>query len=315
VVPLENLVIAAGCVLPVFLILCTGALCRRSGKVPEETFRHISTIAFHFLLPCMLFHSIYTTDLGSVFDPKLIGYQVVFLLVWYALGFGVCWKCIPDRRVRGAFLQTFYRSNIAIVGVTMADSMMGAAGVASMAVSIAILVPIYNVLAVVSLEVCRGRRVELRPTLLAIAKNPLILSCLLGLAFLLLKIPVPAPVLKGIGQIGTAGSVMTLVALGATFQFAGVRKNAGKLLAANLLRLVIAPLAAVLGAVAIGLRGNELGIVLLCAAPSLATTSFPMALARDSDHELTGQIVVTTSLFCCVTLFLWIFVLKQLGLL
>ena len=87
------------------------------------------------------------------------------------------------------------------------------------------------------------------------------------------------------------------------------------LLAANLLRLVIAPLAAVLGAVAIGLRGNELGIVLLCAAPSLATTSFPMALARDSDHELTGQIVVTTSLFCCVTLFLWIFVLKQLGLL
>ena len=40
-----------------------------------------------------------------------------------------------------------------------------------------------------------------------------------------------------------------------------------------------------------------------------------MAMARDSDHELTGQIVVTTSFFCYITLFLWIFVLKQLGLL
>lgn len=312
---MENLLIAINCVLPVFIIICTGALIHRSGKVPEETFKHISTIAFNFLLPCMLFYSIYTTDLGTVFDPKLIGYQVAFLLIWYAIGFILSTLFIPDHRVRGAFIQTFYRSNIAIVGVTMADSMMGAPGVASMAVSIAILVPIYNVLAVVTLEVCRGGKIELRPTLIGIAKNPLILGCLLGIAMLLLGLELPASVLKAVNQIGTAGSVMTLVALGATFTLGGVRKNLKKIIAANLLRLVVTPLVALLGALAIGLRGNDLGIVLLCTAPSLATTSFPMAIARDSDHELTGQIVVTTSFLCCVTLFFWIFILKQLGLL
>ena len=311
---MENLLIALNCVLPVFIIICTGALVHRSNKVPEATFKHISTIAFNFLLPCMLFYSIYTTDLGTVFDPKLIGYQVVFLLSWYAIGFIACTFLIPDHRARGAFIQTFYRSNIAIVGVTMADSMMGAAGVASMAVSIAILVPIYNVLAVVTLEVCRGGKIELRPTLIGIAKNPLILGCVAGIAMLLLGIKLPASVLKAINQIGTAGSVMTLVALGATFTLSGVRKNLKKLIAANLLRLVLSPLVAVLGALAVGLRGNDLAIILLAAAPSLATTSFPMAIARDSDYELTGQIVVTTSFFCCITLFFWIFVLKQLGL-
>ena len=104
------------------------------------------------------------------------------------------------------------------------------------------------------------------------------------------------------------------MALGATFTFSGLQKNLKKIIAANLIRLVIAPLVAILGAMAIGLRGNDLAIVLLASAPSLATTSFPMAIARDSDYELTGQIVVTTSFFCCISLFLWIFVLKQLGL-
>ena len=94
-----------------------------------------------------------------------------------------------------------------------------------------------------------------------------------------------------------------------------MRKNLKKLLWANGIRLVITPLVAVTGALLLGLRGNQLAVVLLCAASSLATTAFPMAMARDSDYELTGQIVVTTSFLCCVTLFLWIFILKQLGLL
>ncbi len=312
---MENLIIAINCVLPVFIMVCVGALMRRSNKVPEQTFKAISTLAFHFLLPCMLFHSIYTTDLDTALDPKLLGYLTVYLLVWFCVGFGLSTLLIPDHRTRGAFIQTFFRSNIAIVGVTMADSMMGSAGVASMSMAIAVMVPIYNILAVITLEVCRGGTIQLRPTLVGIIKNPLIIGCVLGIAFLLLDIAIPSSILKAVNQIGTAGSVMTLLALGASFQFSGVRKNLKKVVAANILRLVIAPLVAVLGALAIGLRGNPLAIVLLCTAPSLATTSFPMAIARDSDHELTGQIVVTTSFFCCITLFFWIFVLKQLALL
>jgi len=312
---MTNLLISINCVLPVFIIICTGTLIHRSGKVPEDTFKHISTIAFSYLLPCMLFYSIYTTDLSAVFDPKLIGYQLAFLLIWYAVGFVFCFLFVPDHRARGAFIQTFYRSNIAIVGVSMADSMMGAPGVASIAVSIAVLIPIYNVLAVITLEVCRGGKIELRPTLIGIVKNPLIIGCLLGVVLLFSGIQLPGSILKAINQIGTAGSVMTLVSLGASFTLSGVRKNLKRLIAANLLRLVITPLVAVLGALAIGLRGNDLAVVLLCTASSMATTAFPMAIARDSDHELTGQIVVTTSFFCCITLFFWIFVLKQIGLL
>ena len=49
-------------------------------------------------------------------------------------------------------------------------------------------------------------------------------------------------------------------------------------------------------------------------ASPIASSTYPMALVYDSDHDLTGQLVITTSLFCCFTLFLWIFLCKQLGL-
>lgn len=312
---MENLLVAINCVLPAFLMICLGALIRSSEKMPEQFFMKISGIVFRYLLPCLLFYSIYTTDISTVFDPALLGFLVVFLLVWYLVGFVLSTLLVKNHRTRSAFIQTFFRSNIAIIGISMADAMMGAPGVAAMSMAVAVMVPIFNILAVIALEVCRGEKVNLRDTLLGIVKNPLLISCVLGLLFLLLKIPVPDAVLTAVGQTGTAGSVMALVTLGASFRLSGVRRNLKKLVCANLLRLFITPLIAVVSAVLLGFRGNALGVVLLSFAPALATASYPMAIAEDSDHELTGQIVVTSSFFCCITMFLWIFFLKQMGLL
>jgi len=311
---IENLILAISCVLPVFIMICTGALIRRSKLVPEGTFNHVSKISFQYLLPCLLFHSIYTTDLDTAFDAKLLTFLIVYVLVWFVIGTVLSTFFVPDRKARGAFIQTFFRSNIAIVGVSMADSLLGSAGVAAISVAIAFLVPLFNVLAVITLETCRGEKPDLKTTLLGIAKNPLIIACVLGLAIMLLKIRLPASVLKAVSQIGTAGTVMTLISLGANFRFRGVRQNLKKVITANLLRLIIAPFVALAAAVALGFRGSDLGIILLCTAPALAGSSYPMAMARDSDHELTGQIVVTSSFLCCLTLFVWIFVLKQIGL-
>ena len=73
------------------------------------------------------------------------------------------------------------------------------------------------------------------------------------------------------------------------------------------------PLIAFLLALAVGIRGNELALIVLAMGSPLATVSFSMCQAYDSDAELAAELVVTTSVFCCLSLFLWIFVLKQMG--
>ena len=50
--------------------------------------------------------------------------------------------------------------------------------------------------------------------------------------------------------------------------------------------------------------------MIIFAAPT-AISSFTMAKQMDSDSDLAGQIVVFTSAFCVITVFMWIFILKQ----
>jgi len=310
---MENFIVSLNCVIPMFITLCVGLWIRHSQVVPAEMFNQLSTLSFHALLPCLLFYNIYSTDLSVAIQPALLGYLVLWVLAWFGINYVFYTFTEPDPRRRGAYIQNAFRTNIAVVGVSLAQTMMGASGIALLSMAISIVVPIYNVLAVITLETCRGKQVDLRQTILGILRNPLIRACLLGILFLVLGIRLPSPVERAVSSLGSAGSVTTLIALGASFQFSGAARNLKPILACSAIRLVIAPLCALVPAILLGFRGDMLGAILVCIASPTASTSYPMALACGSDHELTGQVVVTTSLLCSLTLFLWIFLFKQLG--
>lgn len=53
-------------------------------------------------------------------------------------------------------------------------------------------------------------------------------------------------------------------------------------------------------------------LMALLASPT-AVSSFTMAQQMDGDAELAGQLVVFGSLFSILTIFLWTFLLKQIG--
>lgn len=311
---MENLLVSLRCITPILLTMCLGIWLRSRRLVPDEMYGHLSTLCFHGLLPFQMFYNIYAAQSEGAFAPTLLLYLEGGLLVWFGLSFLLFSTSEPDRRTRGAYIQNAFRSNIAVVGVSLAQSMMGSGGVAVMSIATAVLVPTYNMLAVVTLETCRGGRTDTGQTLRMIIKNPLIIASALGILCLLLEVRLPQPVDQAIKNLGTAGSAATLVALGASLRLEGARGNLKKIVFCIFYRLLLTPLVMVFGAVLLGFRGDHLGVILLCSGSPMATTSYPMALACDSNHELTAQVVVTTSLFFCLTMFLWIFTLKQLGL-
>ena len=64
-----------------------------------------------------------------------------------------------------------------------------------------------------------------------------------------------------------------------------------------------------------GWTGHILGAMLLTSASPTAISSYPMARTMGCDGDLAGEIVVVTSIFSILSMFLWIFGLKQFGLL
>lgn len=311
---MENFIVSLNCVTPMFVTLCIGLLVRWSGIVPPEMFRQLSMISFRALLPCQMFYNLYSADLGTALQPSLLIFLAVWLLIWYALSYGVFARSVKDLRRRGAYIQVSFRSNIAVVGVSLAQSMTGAEGIAMMAMVTGMLVPMFNILAVFTLESCQNTTMSLRKTLWGVVRNPLIIGCVLGLISVALQIRLPESLERAVSSLGSAGGVNTLLALGASFQFSGLGQNKRAITLGCVLRLVLAPLTAVTAAVLLGFRDSMLGTVLICTAAPMASAAYPMAMAAGSDYELTGQLVVMSSLMCSFTLFLWIFVLKQLGL-
>ena len=120
---------------------------------------------------------------------------------------------------------------------------------------IAVVVPLYNVLAVITLEVFRGNRPKMGHVLLNIVKNPLIIAAALGILCLLTRFRLPGAVESTLRQLSPVSNPLMLFLLGAFFRFDGLRRYWKDLLEVVLGRLVLVPGMALTAAYFLGFRG------------------------------------------------------------
>ena len=146
-----------------------------------------------------------------------------------------------------------------------------------------------------------------------IITNPLIIGILLGMIVLSLPIELPTVVTKPLEYLDGLTMPLALMSLGANFRFEQLKGRLSLCSVASCLRCVLFPLMAVIGAILIGLRGVELGVVFVIFGSSTAVASYVMADSMGSDSILAGQIVLMTTLISCVTIFIGTMLLRVLG--
>ena len=311
---MENLIIAFNVVLPLMLCIMLGYFLNRIGMIGEALRKGMNSLCFKVFLPFYLFQSIYTTDVSASFNGTLMIFCCVAMTAWFALLMYLIPKVEKENPRRGVLIQAMFRSNFALFGLPMAESLCGAERMGPTSLLIGICVPLVNILAVITLESFRGGKPSIRKMLLGIAKNPLIIASVLGVVFNLLDIPLPSAVQKTITDLGRVATPLSLVALGASFTFASVAGYRMQLALGVSGKLVICPLIMVTLGVLLGLRAEMLVPVLIFFGAPTAVSSFPMAQQMDGDGELAASLVVFTSALSILTIFLWVFVLKTIGL-
>lgn len=221
---MENFVISANAILPMFLVMALGYGARCLGWIHREEISNINKVAFRTFLPCLLYYNVYCSDLSGSFDPLLIAYAVggVLLSFALALGYTLLMEKLPERR--GVMIQGMFRSNYVIMGIPVATAL-----------------------------------------------------------------------------------------LGAFFQFSGIRRYVRELTAVVAAKLIVFPaLFLGLGAL-LGFRDAAFVSLLGVFASPTAVNSFTMAQQMGGDAELAGDTVVVTSAVSMLTMFLWVFLFKSLG--
>lgn len=311
---MNSLTICLGAIAPLFLTMAAGFAAKRAGIIKESDISRMNAVAFKAFMPVMCFYNIYNSDLSSAVRPRLILFTVCAIFAVFGLCLGFAALFVPRRDRRGVVVQGLYRSNFVILGLPFVAGLMEGADVGVTAVMSAIVVPLFNVLAVIILESYNGKKPNGKKLALNIAKNPLIVGSVLGILALATGLKLPFPIVNFLRDMGKAASPLMLFLLGAFFRFNGAKDHWKELTAVCLGRLVIIP-ALVLGvAIALGFRDIELVTLLAIFASSTAVASFTMAEQMGGDAALAGDIVVATSTLASFTLFGWSFLFKMLNL-
>ena len=309
----SNFIICIKAVIPMFLMLALGYGGRLMKLTDDSLSAKMNSLCFKMLFPFLMFHNIYASRIDEVLSLRLIVFAVAAVMAVYGAATLFTLRIEKSARSRGAMIQAIYRSNFVIMGLPVATNIYGHGNVGVTAVLVAIIVPLFNVLVVVTLEIYRSSKVRPGKILLNIAKNPLIGGAFLGIAFSILGIRLPGIIESTVSDISACATPVALMILGSSFKFSGAAKVRRNLTIAGAAKLIAVPGLVLPAAALMGFRDIAfVSLVGIFAAPC-AISSFTMAQEMDSDYELAGASVVFTTAFSCVTMFLWLYLFKSLG--
>ena len=310
----DDLLFSVHTVFPLLTLMAVGFAARRLGVIGEEGVKQANKAVFFIFLPLLLGLNIMDTPMDAAPDYRTLFYAMAAVLVCFALLFALAPHLCASGKARGVFIQGVGRSNYAIFGIPLVLMMYPDANTSVSALMVVAVVPIFNVVSTVALMMYSGRRESVWSMVRGVLTNPLIIGTLMGFALWLLRVPFPSIVRNPLDQLAGVATPLALFLLGASLDFGKVRANRRLLTFGVLGRLVLVPLITLPLAVALGIRGVGLATLIAVFASPTAVSSYPMAQQLGGDTDFAAAQVVLTTALSGVTVFLWVFLFKTLGL-
>ena len=323
---MNSFLFAISAVAPIMIMVAIGYLLKKIKLANADIAKALNRLVFRVFLPCMLFLNVYKMDSIGEIDLGYVAYALIVLLVIFALGIPCVMIVTKQGARRGVLLQAVFRSNYALIGIPLAQSLFGEEGLAIATLLSAAAIPAFNILAVISLSVFRDgeQTVSVKKILLGIVKNPLILSVLAGVAALGIRalfiragisfrLADIKPIYTVLGFLSNLATPLALLVLGVQFEFSVVKEMKKEIVFGTLARTVLAPALAI-GVAFLFLKeqfsGAHFAAFVAMFATPVAVSSVPMAQEMKGDASLAGQLVVWTTLASALSVFFASWLLK-----
>jgi predicted permease len=277
---LDIFVTSVNAIVPIVLIILLGYFLKRIKFLNANFVKMGNKFVFNVCLPCMLFANIYD-KMDSFADIRwdVVLYCVVLICAIFGLGLITTLLFVKDNRRKGVVLQCTFRSNFAIIGLTLVERLGGDVGLAGVVSAFSI--PIFNILGVVALSIFVGderltqdslqqnaqgesqtpvakkSRYNVKGILLNIIKNPLIIGVVTGLVFVGIReieraccgglVPFRFDnqlkfLYTAVKDLKAIASPLALIILGGQFEFSAVKGMTKEIVIGTVWRLILTPL-------------------------------------------------------------------------
>lgn len=310
---MENLILSITVVLPLFITMTLGYFFKSIKLFDAHTVKQMNNLVFKSFLPILLFYNVYKADLSMGFRPKLMAFAVLSIISIFLVLCIIIPKIETDNKRIGVLIQAIFRSNFILFGLPVTISLLGEENVGIPTLIISIVIPTFNFLSVIALEMHQDGKINYKNIIKGIITNPLIIASLIGVFMLITGIKFPQFLDKTLLDLSKVATPLALIILGASFEFSAVSGRLKQIIIGVIGKLIIVPCIFIPISILVGFRDIELATLLIMFSAPVAINSFTMADQMGADSELAGQIVVFSSIFAVFTIFLWIFIVKNLG--
>lgn len=212
------LTLVFGSILPIFGLIGLGYGCARADLLGEHAFEVLNRFVLKLSLPVLTFHILATVAPADLAVPSMIAAVLGGSTFVYILSFAI--DRMAGRSAADANIIALSASygNAAFVGLPICVVALGSGSLPPAALVIAVNASVVFGAALVIGEVLVSRECglgdALRSAVSALGRNPLVLSCVLGVAWSLARLPLPAPLDTFTRTLGQATAPCALVAIG-----------------------------------------------------------------------------------------------------
>lgn len=288
-------------VAPIFALIALGWALRRWLWPSPEFWASIEVLTYYVFFPALL--------VTTLAQARITWDVVPFLSVVVGVGLaiaGLLTLIRPLLRVDGPGYTSVFQGSIRFntyVGLATASALFGSEAVALLALAIAMMIFPVNILSIgVLARHASGAPPSLVATLGEIARNPLIISSVVGLFFGSLSLNLPPVIGPVLDILAKAALPLGLVAVGAGLNLGTVAARGIAVTVATVLKLFISPLLSLAAARLLGLDPLAATIAVLCGALPPAPASYIMARRLGGDHQLMAALITVNTLLAAVTM-------------
>lgn len=205
-------------VLPIFALILVGYVCRKTNRLGERAASEINRMVVWLCLPALLFKVTATTTLEQIWQPGFIfSFGAGTLAVFVAT---LAWRLARRQPLVVASMDglTAGYANTGYIGIPLCLLVFGQAGLEPALISSLIVVCVLFAVAVVCIEIGLqqerhiGRAVV--TVLKALAKNPLVVTPILGACWAATGLGIAEPVMHFLDMLAAATTPCALISLG-----------------------------------------------------------------------------------------------------
>lgn len=233
-------------ILPIFALMGLGYGAVRFRLFPAEGIKSLIAFVNNFATPCLLFHSLVTSDFSSAFNIAIIGPYYLGALTCFVIGIVIAIKVFGNRPGEGVavgFSGTF--TNTVLVGLPI---MQRAYGPESLPVTLSIIGlhgAILLTVGMVTMELMRRDGASLGQTLLTavrrVGSNPLIWGIAAGMIGYFSGLQLVEPVEAFLVMMSSAVVPAALFGIGGALNEFKLSDNWKQALVASLIKLIVHP--------------------------------------------------------------------------